>query len=229
MRERKEEARFQPTFPLAHIRLAKRGGAGEVKGVEFLQGWSCRKKPMIEPNFNAPVQPIAELVVQPDFPRSAIGAHVDIGGYTGVVVDVVNVSLRVRTPDGVTKGFNANNLKRIYGPVEKPEIPETIYPPPPPPRSSSREPALRSPPPPRQLITEPNFDAEVKDISTLVHKIDFPRCAFGQHVQIADYTGVVVEIVGESLKVRSKEDVTRSYNAPVLRRLYGQKPGGGGQ
>src|SRR5262245_56636721 len=182
---------------------------------------------MIEPNYNAPVQPIAELVIHPDFPKSAIGAHVDIGGYTGVVVDVVNVSLKVRSPEGVTKGFNANNLKKIYGPVEKPVIPEVSYPPPPPPRSVSREPAPRPAPPPRRVITEPNFDAEIKDISTLVHSIDFPRCAFGQHVQIADYIGVVVEIVGESLKVRSREDVTRSYNAPILRKLYGQKPGAG--
>jgi hypothetical protein len=35
------------------------------------------------------------------------------------------------------------------------------------------------------------------------------------------FTGVMVELVNRSLKVRSHEGSTRSYNADGLRKLYG--------
>ena len=40
-------------------------------------------------------------------------------------------------------------------------------------------------------------------------------------MEIAEFTGIVVEIVKQSLKVRSEEGVLRSYNGPILRKLYG--------
>jgi hypothetical protein len=42
----------------------------------------------------------------------------------------------------------------------------------------------------------------------------------GEHVEIGDYTGVVVQIVNRSLKVRSRAETTRSYNADALKKLY---------
>ena len=49
----------------------------------------------------------------------------------------------------------------------------------------------------------------------------FPKCAFGEYVDIRGYAGVVVEIVNQSLKVRSPEGSIRSYNATGLRKLFG--------
>ena len=53
-------------------------------------------------------------------------------------------------------------------------------------------------------------------------KPDFPKCAYGKHVDILGYTGVVVEIVQGSLKIQSATGTTRSYNSEVLKKLYGK-------
>ena len=55
-------------------------------------------------------------------------------------------------------------------------------------------------------------------------RADFPKCTFGEHIDVVGYTGVVVEIVKKSLKVLSAEGDMRSYNADVLRKLYGKPP-----
>ena len=49
---------------------------------------------------------------------------------------------------------------------------------------------------------------------------------FRTTIEINGYTGVVVEIINGSLKIRSQEEVTRSYNAAVLKKLYGQPEAG---
>src|SRR4051812_3132148 len=74
-----------------------------------------------EPDFTRPLKPIGQLVEDPEFPKSALGEFVDIGGYTGVVVEIVNHSVKVKSPEGVTKSFNANGLRRIYGPALRPD------------------------------------------------------------------------------------------------------------
>ena len=179
------------------------------------------------PDYSRPIRPIAELLTEPDFPKCSLGEFVDIGGYTGVVVDLVNLSLKVRSPEGVTKSFNANGLRRIYGPVVRPEpsipLPEPPSRPSVPKREREREPerpapvslAPRVPP-----AVEPDFNKPVKNIKELVGRPDFPQCALGEHVDVIGYTGVVIQIIGRSLKVRSQAETTRSYNADALRKLY---------
>ncbi len=170
-----------------------------------------------ESSSNAPT-PIAEFAARPDFPHCALNQLVDIGGYTGVVIDIVHNSLKVRSPEQTTRSFNFHTLKKLYGPRVEPPAPQ----PPPPAASRPRSTEERQPEPEqkRNIITEPNFDAPVQRIQQLTGRSDFPQCAFGQHIDIGGYTGVVVEIVGRSLKVRSVEQTTRSYNADILKKLY---------
>jgi hypothetical protein len=161
------------------------------------------------------VKQIAELVNSEDFPRCALGALVDIGGYTGVVAEIVNQSLKVRSSEGQTKSFNAGGLRRIYGrPVPPPPVPR---------REMVEAPAEPSVPArlPEEPTIEPDFTKPVRPMSDFVKQADYPRCILREHVQIADYSGVVVQIVNRSLKVRSMAGATRSYNADALRRLHG--------
>jgi hypothetical protein len=174
-----------------------------------------------EPNYNAPVQPIANLVAAPDFPRNALGQHVDIGGYAGVVVEIVKHSIRVRASEGGTMSYNINTLRRLYGP----RVPEEAAQPSPPPAEVSAPAPAPAPVAKRELITEPNFNLPLKPIETVVNRPDYPKCVFGEFIDMHGYTGVVVEIVNGSLKVRSREGTTRSYNAAGLQRLYGKQPG----
>ncbi len=176
-----------------------------------------------DPESARPPKPIAELLEVADFPRSALGEWVDIGGYVGVVADVVNQSLKVRSPDGVTKSFNANGLRRIYGRMIPPEPPPSLRDWPPPSHSVVREkPEPPAPEPKPQPVTiEPDFTKPVQKIADLVKRPDYPQSILGEHVLIGEYTGVVVQIVNRSLKVRSPAEITRSYNADALRKLYG--------
>ncbi|MFO1499718.1 MAG: hypothetical protein U1G07_15215 [Verrucomicrobiota bacterium] len=156
--------------------------------------------------------------MNPEFPKSALGEHVDIGGYAGIVVDIVNLSLKVRSLEGVTKSFNANGLRRIYGP--RPEPPPMPTPPSSPPERTE----VDSPPSKEKAepALEPDFTRPVKNIASVVGQPGFPQSALGEHVDIAGYLGVVVQIVHRSLKVRSPAETTRSYNADTLRKLYGK-------
>jgi hypothetical protein len=74
-----------------------------------------RKAPMIEPDFSKPIKKITDLVRQPGFPQSALGEHVEIAGYTGVVVQIVNRSLKVRSQTETTRSYNGDALKKLYG------------------------------------------------------------------------------------------------------------------
>jgi hypothetical protein len=176
-----------------------------------------------EPKIEGQSKSIVELAGHPDFPKCALGVLVDIGGYTGVVVEIVKQSIKVRSPEGSIQSFNFNWLRKLYGPMIQPAASAS--------EMSTREEPLApvekkaeplSLAPRRDVITEPNFDREVKGISLFASHSNFPKCAFGEFVDIGGYTGVVVEIVNRSLKVRSPEGILRSYNADVLRKLYGQ-------
>jgi hypothetical protein len=182
-----------------------------------------------EPDFSGPPKPIADLVVDPEFPKSALGQHVDIGGYAGVVVEIVKGSLKVRSLEGVTKSFNAPGLRRIYGPAVRPEpleaedekprqpLPDPVS------RTLPKYRAETPPAPKRDVISEPDFTKPVRNIVDFINRPGFPKSTFGEHLEIGGYTGVVVEIVNRSLKVRSQSEMTRSYNADVLQKLYGKK------
>ena len=78
-----------------------------------------------------------------------------------------------------------------------------------------------APAPRRETIPPLNFNREPKPVSLFATHPDFPKCVFGEFLDIGGYTGVVVEIVKRSLKVRSKDGATRSYNEEALRKLYG--------
>jgi hypothetical protein len=76
--------------------------------------------------------------------------------------------------------------------------------------------------PPRIYIADPDFTAPVRLINDYAGRPDFPKCAYGKHVDILGYTGVVVEIVQGSLKIQSAAGAIRSYNGEVLKKLYGK-------
>ncbi|MEQ2007813.1 MAG: hypothetical protein ABMA26_13535 [Limisphaerales bacterium] len=183
------------------------------------------RKVITEPDFSGTPEPIGQWTERADFPQCALGAHVSIHGFTGVVVEIVNQSLRVRSPDGVSQRFNAYRLKTLFAPPDrtKPvaqplsmERPKPV---------AERRPSRDEPepePPARVHITNPDFNQPVRAIRAFASQADFPQCAYGKHVDIPGYAGVVVEIVGGSLKVQSPTGTIRSYNAEALRKLYGK-------
>jgi len=168
-----------------------------------------------EPSF----KPIADFVARPDFPECVLGEQVDIGGYTGLVVDVVKQSIKVRGPEGVVRSFKSYGLQRIYGPRPEmaalPEVSAASFDPP----KSQIE--TLEPAPAREIIEEPNFDQPIVSISDLLPQPGFPRSALGRHVEIGGYAGVVVEVPDESLRVRSQQGTSRKYNSALLRKIYG--------
>jgi hypothetical protein len=176
-------------------------------------------KPLPAPAARRPAHPIAELLLSPDFPHSALGEEVDIGGFSGTIVEIVRHSIRVRSAEGGTMGYNVNVLRKLYGPppaAEAAEPAEFVAP--------LEVPPQAPPPPPREIITDPDFTAPLRPIEEFVTRADFPKCAYGQHLDLHGYEGVAVEIVHRSLKVRSQQGSTRSYNADGLIKLYGKAP-----
>jgi hypothetical protein len=164
---------------------------------------------MTDPTLQPAVRPISDVVGQPEFPNSALGARVDIKGFIGVVVGVVNNSIKVRSVEGNTVSYNFHVLRRLYGPAI---AAETAPADPAAPETQAQAPA----------ISEPDFNAPLVPIEILAAKTDFPACALGILVDLHGFTGVVVALVGSSLKIRSHEGATRSYNADGLRKLYSQ-------
>ena len=183
------------------------------------------RKVITDPDFSGEPQPIGQWTERADFPQCALGMHISIHGFTGVVVEIINQSLKVRSRDGVSQRFNAYRLKMLFAPPDrtKPtaealsmERPKPVAEP----RLTRDEPEAE--PPPRVHITAPDFTAPVRAIRTYASQPDFPQCAYGQHVDIPGYSGVVVEIVKGSLKVQSPTGTIRSYNAEALKTLYGR-------
>lgn len=167
-----------------------------------------------------PPRPIADLLVDAQFPQSALGQNVDIGGYSGIVTEIVRHSIRVRSTEGGTMSYNVNTLRKLYGPRMTPEPVEAA-------QAAPEAPAPVAAEPQRQVIKDPNFDVPIKPIEHFVDRPDFPQGVWGEFVDLHGFAGVVVEIVHHShkvsLRVRSREGSSRSYNTDVLRKLYGKQ------
>lgn len=182
---------------------------------------SGKKGDITELNFDCPPKPISEFAGRPDFPACALGEHIDIGGYAGVLVEIVNQSIKVKSSEGITQSFNFPRLRQLYGPAPEPEVNEMSRPAEQPqPVPQPAEPP--SPAPKRKVITEPNFNQKVKAIRVFASRPDFPECALGEFVDIRGYSGVVLEIVNRSLTLVSPEGDRRKFDESLLRRLYGR-------
>src|SRR6476646_6281293 len=101
------------------------------------------------PNSEKTARLIGEFAGQEDYPGCALGELVDIGGFTGVVHEIVGNSLKVRTSEGLSRSFNYHTLKKLYGPRRL--DPEPIF------REEEPPPAAA---PETREIPEPNFDQE---------------------------------------------------------------------
>ena len=185
------------------------------------------QKVITKPDYSEEPQAISRFTSRADYPECLRGVHVDIRGFAGVVVEIMNQSIRVLSPEGILQSFNFNRLKTLNAPpsrsepmpptqiVERPES-DTA----PAPDVAGEEPEAVEPE--RIYIAEPDFSVPFRKIDDFAGQPDFPQCVYGVHVDIRDYTGVVVEIVKGSLKIQSPDGIIRSYNAGVLKKLYGK-------
>lgn len=195
---------------------------------------SSKPAAITTPDFSGTPQPIGEFAGRADFPECVRGAFIDIQGFAGVVVEIVGSSIKVRPVEGITQRFNVHRLKALYGPTiirPEPEMPveSEVHRAAVTPRTEGTRTASASKPveevpekPARVYIDNPDFTAPVLLINEYARQPDFPKCAYGKHVDIEGYTGVVVELVKGSLKIHSPAGITRSYNAEVLRKNYGK-------
>lgn len=88
---------------------------------------SSKPAAITTPDFSGIPQPIGEFAGRADFPQCAHGAHVDIQGFSGVVVEIIGSSIKVRPVEGITQRFNVHRLKALYGPTiirPEPEVAE---------------------------------------------------------------------------------------------------------
>lgn len=189
----------------------------------------------IEPDYSRPLWQIKDFAGRADFPECVLGEHIDISGFQGVVVVVSRNSIRVRSTEGITQSFNVNRLRTLFAPPVRIEAPVFESAPAVDPESAPRpvfrrqpepeedeKPAAPAPAPVREVVENPDFTQPVLGIRDLVNRADFPKCAFGLQVEINGFTGVVVEIVKQSLRVRSSEGGLQSYNGPALKKLHGR-------
>ena len=179
-------------------------------------------KAIIEPDFSGTPQPIGQWAERAGFPQCALGVYVSIHGFAGVVVEIINHSIKVQSPDGAVQRFNGNRLKTLFAPPDRTKPEPQVFSPERPNSAAARLGENESEPEPRVHITEPDFTAPIRAIRIYAGQPDFPQCAFGKHVDIPGYEGVVVEIVKGSLKVQSSTGAIRSYNTSALRKLYGE-------
>jgi hypothetical protein len=191
---------------------------------------AVNREVLTEPNPASEPKGIGEFAGRPDFPQCVLGELVDIGGRTGTVTQIAGQSLKVKSPQGAVQSFNPQVLRKLYGPVVKPQITPHL---PTDPVSYERPRVIGQPkaaeraeenlpePPPRVFVAEPDFEQPLRPITDFVDREDFPKCAYGLHVEIGEFAGVVVEIVKQSLKVRGADGYLKSYNGPILRKLYG--------
>ena len=181
------------------------------------------RKTITEPDFSGSPQPIDDFAGRADFPQCALGAYIDIQGFAGVVMEIVKESIKVRSPDGISQRFNANRLKTLYAPPVRiepmaPAASELRVQ-----ANATSDPVMEQPSiPQREFVADPDFTAPVRPIRFYATQADFPKCAYGKHVDIQGYSGVVVELVKGSLKIQSPKGITRSYNAEVMKKLYGR-------
>jgi hypothetical protein len=164
------------------------------------------------PDFSGTPRSIEEFAVRTDFPQCALGVYVDIRGFAGVVVEIVNQSIKVRSSEGITQRFNSYRLRTLCAPPDRSEPATTMR------NLDPAEPLEQ----PRTYIAAPDFSAPVRPINEYASRADFPGCAYGKHIDVLGYAGVVVEIVKGSLKIQSPAGATRSYNGSTLKKLYGR-------
>lgn len=180
------------------------------------------RKVITTPDFSGTPQPIGPLTERADWPQGALGVFVSIHGFEGVVVEIINQSIKVLSADRITQRFNVHRLKALFAPPDRSRplsVPERSTPV----VSTESTPTEPEPAEPARIhITTPDFSAPVRAIRTYASQPDFPECAYGKHVEIPGYSGVVVEIVKGSLKVQSAEGPIRSFNVGVLKKLYGR-------
>lgn len=179
-------------------------------------------KVITDPDFSGEPVPIGQWTERPDFPQCTLGHHVSIHGFAGVVVEIVNQSLKVRSADGISQRFNAYRLKTLFAPPDrtKPSPQVLSMDRPKPVERKPEEPEAE--PLPRVHIVNPDFSQPVRAIRSYASLADFPQCVYGKHVDIPGYAGVVVEIVKGSLRVQSPTGTVRSYNVDALKKLYGR-------
>lgn len=183
---------------------------------------------MTEPGDTSPLTAIAELAIRPDFPQCAIGQLLEMGGFTGVAVEVVNQSLKVKSPEGFTRSFNIPGLRRRYTPPPPPPPMPSFEPEivavqeAPAPTRAARGTAPDAPAPRRLVASQANFDQPVKAIRVFAGRRDFPECTLGELVDIRGFSGVVVEIVKDSLQLKAEDGSLRTYEAELLRKLFGR-------
>ncbi len=173
-----------------------------------------------EPDFSPLPLPIEEFVELPDFPRCALGKHLNIGGSTGVLVQIVNQSIKIKTTEGTVQSFNTIRVRRLYGrPLSQETLRQGMS------DTLGTEKAIpeqpATPAPRREALPPMDFNREPKPVSLFAARSDFPKCVFGELLEIGGYIGIVVEIIKRSLKVRSQDGAMRSYNEDALRKLYG--------
>lgn len=187
---------------------------------------------MTDPGEQPPLTAIADLAVRPDFPQCAIGQLLDMGGFTGVAIEVVNQSLKVKSPEGFTRSFNIPGLRRRYTPPppllpllavdpetdSEPATTVTVLPPSQPRKTTATD----APAPRRHVAAQINFDQPVKAIRVFAGRRDFPECTLGELVDIRGFSGVVIEIVRNSLQVKAEDGSLRTYEAELLRKLFGR-------
>ncbi|MSU37007.1 MAG: hypothetical protein EXS36_18300 [Pedosphaera sp.] len=77
-----------------------------------------------------------------------------------------------------------------------------------------------SPPSTRTAIAAPDFSGTPHPIGEFAGRADFPHCARGVYIDIQGFAGVVVEILGQSIKVRPSEGITQRFNVNRLIALY---------
>ena len=180
-------------------------------------------KTITEPDFSGTPHPIEEFAVRPDFPQCALGAYLDIRGFAGVVVEIVGQSIKVISSEGITQRFNSYRLRTLCAPPKHIEpIPSTSNIDQPKPADAPTQSRPKPAEQPRVYIADPDFAAPVQLINDYAAQSGFPQCAYGKHVDIVGFTGVVVEIVKGSIKVQSTAGTTRSYNAGALKKIYGK-------
>lgn len=188
--------------------------------------------------------PIGELVVREDYPQCMVGQTVEIRGIVGRVTQLAGQSLKIRQAEGRMQSFNVHVLRKLYSPPVRYEpgaianaptarshsIPSDTLEPsqapapePEPEPQAEPEPGPEPETPTRLEVAKPDFSAPLVSIVTLLQRSDFPRGVLGVHVDIGGFTGVVVEVMNQSLRVLSPEGQRRKYNGPALRKLYGGK------
>ena len=182
-----------------------------------------------KPDYSEEPQSISQFTTRADYPGCLHGVHIDIRGFAGVVVEIVNQSIRVLSPEGILQSFNFNRLKTLNAPPDRSvPMPSTrgVERPPTDAATESQPDAAAETPateePERIYIAEPDFSEPCQLINAYAGQPDFPQSAYGKHVDIQEFTGVVVEIVKGSLKIQSPDGIIRSYNAGVLKKLYGK-------